>query len=301
VFHPQAANKGLHFELTLAPDLPRTVCSDDDHLRPILRNLVANAVKFTLEGSVGLHVRRAAAGWSSTHPTLSAADTVLAFEVTDTGIGIAAEKLPLIFDAFEQVDANSTRRFGGTGLGLHIARTNAELLGGELAAESTAGRGSVFTLFLPLRYAGPANLRAQPADDRPIDGKKTPGPLAGCKVLIAEPDLRSRISITAALEQYGLQPMAAAGGEEALKLLASAPDIKAVIMDIGLLGMSGHAVLGAIRQRCQSEDLPVIALTTGSLPGDHTQGLTAGCTEYLTKPVLAPQLLDALQACVKKQ
>lgn len=300
IFRPQVTNKRLRFELTADADVPATVLSDQDHLRPILRNLVANAVKFTLEGSVRLHARRATGGWSPRHPVLSTASTVLAFDVMDTGIGIPAEKLPLIFDAFVQAEANPTRRFGGTGLGLHIAQTNAELLGGELKVESASGRGSVFTLFLPLRYAGPSNLLALPATDPPVGMQNPAGLLTGCKVLVAEPDLRSRISITAALEQYGLLPMPAAGGEEALKVLASTPDVKAVIMDVGLLGMSGHAVLGAIRQICKSDELPVIALTTDRQADEGSHKLAAGCTELLSKPVLAPRLLEALRAYVKR-
>lgn len=299
IFRPQAQNKGLRFELASAPHLPPSLLTDSDHLRPILRNLVANAIKFTQEGSVSLQVFLASTGWSPRHPVLSTAPTVFAFKVADTGVGIPAEKLHLIFEAFEQADASPTRRFGGTGLGLHIAQTNAELLGGELTVESSPGRGSVFTLFLPLRYAGPVNLRGLPAPERSDTGRAAPGKLAGCKVLIAEPDLRSRISIAAALEQHGLRTVAAAGGEEALERLASDPDIKAVIMDVALPDMDGHDVLRAIRERRRDRDLPVIALTTGRLPEDRSLCLAAGCTECLAKPVHASQLLGLLRACLK--
>lgn len=157
-FRPQAASKRLQLELSLAEDLPPRLFTDPTHLHPILRNLMANAIKFTQAGRVCLQVRQASGGWTSGHPVLSRTRTVVAFVVTDTGIGIPAAKLPLIFDAFEQADAGTARRLGGAGLGLHIARTNAALLGGELTVSSVPGEGSTFTLFLPLDYRGPAIL-----------------------------------------------------------------------------------------------------------------------------------------------
>src|SRR5205814_8836820 len=154
-FHHIAEAKSLAFNVDIDPSLPRTLSSDSKRLQQILKNLLSNAFKFTAQGHVSMTVRHVTAGWSPDHQILSRNEMAVAFTVSDTGIGIPVEKQKLIFEAFQQADAGTSRKYGGTGLGVAISRELANLLGGEIHLQSTPGKGSVFTLYLPLKYSGP--------------------------------------------------------------------------------------------------------------------------------------------------
>ncbi|MFF4950545.1 HAMP domain-containing protein [Streptomyces chattanoogensis] len=161
-FRPLTVDRGLSFDVKVGEHVPRELFSDEQRLQQILRNLLSNAVKFTATGGVELSVERApAAGF--TEESLRDADVVIAFAVKDTGIGIPAEKLDGIFEAFQQSDGTTNRKYGGTGLGLSISRDMAALLGGRITAESEPGVGSTFTLYVPARYTGASPLSGPPA------------------------------------------------------------------------------------------------------------------------------------------
>ncbi|MDB5558708.1 MAG: hybrid sensor histidine kinase/response regulator, partial [Enterovirga sp.] len=154
-FRHEAEGRHLSFDVRMAQNLERSLITDAKRLQQILKNLLSNAFKFTAEGGVTLSVSPVASGWSPDHPVLKHAPSVIAFEVTDTGIGIPPEKQKIIFEAFQQADAGTSRKYGGTGLGLAISRELAGLLGGEIQLRSMPGVGSTFTLYLPLTYIGP--------------------------------------------------------------------------------------------------------------------------------------------------
>jgi len=171
VFRPVAVDKGLGFGVEVSPDVPEQLFTDEQRLQQVLRNLLSNAVKFTSAGDVRLRISRARNVQFT--GTLAAEPDVVAFAVSDTGVGIADDKLRVIFDAFQQADGTTSRRYGGTGLGLSISRDIARLLGGEVRARSRVGHGSTFTMFLPVRYVQPqpaTATRRAPAEATPPTG-----------------------------------------------------------------------------------------------------------------------------------
>jgi signal transduction histidine kinase len=155
-FRHEAESRGLTFNINVDPAL-RGITTDNKRLQQVLKNLLSNAFKFTEYGGVQLSINAVTGGWTPGHAVLDHAPTVVAFEVSDTGIGIQPEKQRIIFEAFQQADASTSRKYGGTGLGLAISRELANLLGGEIQLRSKPGVGSTFTLYLPLAYTGPTS------------------------------------------------------------------------------------------------------------------------------------------------
>jgi len=165
-FRQMANDKSLDFAIEPATNLPNSIHTDPTRLQQVLKNLLGNAFKFTEKGGVKLRMETALSGWTPGHEILDRATSVIAFSVTDTGIGIPEEKQRIIFEAFQQADASTTRKFGGTGLGLSISREIARLLGGEIRVSSEPGLGSTFTLYLPQTYETPGSTRRDRRDER---------------------------------------------------------------------------------------------------------------------------------------
>ncbi len=309
-FRHEADNRGLSFDIQLDPRLGRSIVTDSKRVQQVLKNLLSNAFKFTEHGNVRLNVSQADAGWSSDHPTLNSAGTVVAFEVSDTGIGIPAEKQKIIFEAFQQADASTSRKYGGTGLGLAISRELANLLGGEIQLRSVSGVGSTFTLFLPIRYAGPTvSTAAAPAgkifssrhaatvpdraSERPVELiPDDRNDLTGDQttLLIVEDDPHyARILVDLARDN-GFKVLVAQRGADALQL---AREFKpaAISLDVFLPDMLGWAVLNQLKQDPETRHIPVQIVT---LDEDRQHGLSRGAFAFVTKPTSTEGLESAL-------
>jgi HAMP domain-containing protein/signal transduction histidine kinase/CheY-like chemotaxis protein len=169
-FRHVGETKNVDFIVDFEPRLPKSIFTDAKRLQQIIKNLLSNAFKFTHRGQVKLSVQPVDEGWAATNDNLNRASTVVMFEVTDTGIGIAPDKQQIIFEAFQQADGSTSRKYGGTGLGLAISRELSRLLGGEIRLISAPGRGSVFALYLPVRFAPPRTVRKSPTEEAPAQG-----------------------------------------------------------------------------------------------------------------------------------
>ncbi|WP_084714499.1 HAMP domain-containing protein [Streptacidiphilus rugosus] len=293
-FRPLTADKALEFRVSTGPDLPGELVTDEQRLRQILRNLLSNAVKFTESGSVELRVEPVAA--DSLPEELAGTEHALAFQVTDTGIGIADEQLDSIFGAFQQADGTTSRRYGGTGLGLSISRQIARLLGGVIQARSTIGVGSTFTLLLPVRprqqhTEAEPSVPPEPAPEEARLGHD----LDGRTALVVDDDERNVFALAGLLELHGARVVHAGDGQEGVDVLRAREDIDVVLMDLMMPGLDGYAATRRIRSDPRFADLPIIAVTAKALPGDRDEILEAGATDYVVKPVDADDLLDRIR------
>ncbi|MFI8519463.1 HAMP domain-containing protein [Streptomyces sp. NPDC085481] len=306
-FGPVADERGLDFTVTVAPDVPEYLTTDEARLRQVLRNLLSNALKFTEEGRVSLTVEHTPA--DEIPAALRDGRPVLAFRVADTGVGIPADRLRHIFDAFQQGDGTTSREYGGTGLGLSISREVATLLGGTVEVESTPGRGSRFTFHLPERAApdeaadtgppGVAGARAAGALEGAAGGER--GTVAeGATVLVVDDDTRNVFALTQVLQTNGLRVLTADGGRRAIELLAGHEEVRLVLMDIMMAGMDGYRAIEEIRRLPGRAHLPVIVVTAKAMPGDRSRALAAGADDYLAKPVDEAELMVRIRSRLER-
>jgi signal transduction histidine kinase/HAMP domain-containing protein/ActR/RegA family two-component response regulator len=291
-FGAVADQKGLAFSVELAPELPPTIATDPGRLRQVLKNLLANAFKFTEHGEVSVRVSRAHGGWNPANDKLGRADAVTAFSIRDTGIGITTELQRRIFEAFAQADGTTARQYGGTGLGLSISRELVRLLGGEIALRSTPDEGSTFTVYLPSIALPPAELRAPQTSLLPE--RITGVGLAGMKALVIDDDYRNIFALTTLLERGHLAVISAESGETGIAILERTPDIDIVLVDIMMPVMDGYATIRAMRALPSCAELPIVALTAKVGAGERQRCIDAGASAYISKPVDAADLLLVL-------
>ncbi|HMB43800.1 MAG TPA: response regulator, partial [Luteimonas sp.] len=273
----------------------------------ILKNLLSNALKFTEQGSVRLSARVARGGWTLNHPILDNAPTVVAFEVVDTGIGISAEKQKIVFEAFQQADAGTSRKYGGTGLGLAISREIAGLLGGELRLTSTPGKGSTFTLYLPLNYMGADNQIESHVESKPLAHVSAPDHKSQVSeeipddrdsllpgepsLLVIEDDPRYATVLRDHARSRGFKVLVANRGSEALRLVREYKP-SAISLDIFLPDMLGWTVLARLKQDSATRHIPVQIVT---IEEERHHSIERGAFSYLAKPATTETIGAAFQ------
>ncbi len=283
VLRVRADEKNLYLRCERADGVPDTVLSDPVRLKQLLMNLLSNALKFTKSGGVRVAIR----------PVDTAERPQLAFDVIDTGIGIAREKLNDVFDAFVQADNSVTRSYGGTGLGLAISRRIAAALGGTLTVQSEPGKGSTFTATIDAPPAGKPTALPGCGEAAPAD-LAAANPLAALKnsrILLVDDGPTNRKLIGLILRRAGAEVTLADNGQTAVEL-ATQDRFDLILMDMQMPVMDGYTATGKLRN--SGLDVPIIALTAHAMQGDQARCLEAGCSGYLTKPINQDLLLSEL-------
>jgi len=284
----RASHKGLSLTAEYATALPETILADDHRLRQILINLVGNALKFTDKGSVRL-INSFLPAWKDDQPALR-------IQISDTGIGMDPEVVSALGRPFEQADASTTRKYGGTGLGLTITRRLVDMMGAELTVQSERGKGSAFTITMPTGSLNGVKMVEAPTEaiDAPTD-TATAGSagqdlaLDGLRVLLAEDGPDNQRLISELLRRAGATVDVADNGRLAVERAAAA-EFDLILMDMQMPEMDGYEATGKLRAagvRC-----PIVALTAHALVGDRQRCLAAGCTDYVAKPINRNRLIQ---------
>ena len=284
MFAGAAADKSLAFVLHISPEAEGVYSGDSQRVGQVLYNLISNAVKFTPNGSITVGIERQ--------------NEILSIQIADTGIGIREEQLDRLFEKFSQVDSSMTRRFGGTGLGLAICRHLAIMMGGDISVESVEGRGSSFTLDLPL-----PKLRASAAISEPTSGKVEVTQAPTIRVLAAEDNPINQLVLQTLLQQVGVEPVMVADGEQALAAWRG-QDWDLILMDIQMPVMDGVTASQTIRDEESATGrrrTPIIALTANVMREQIEAYRAAGMEKVVAKPIEVGQLLAAMGAALDEE
>jgi signal transduction histidine kinase/CheY-like chemotaxis protein len=288
----RAHQRSLELAWRVAPDVPDSLVGDAERLRQVIINLVGNAIKFTEAGEVTVDVARE----DGAEPPSDCC--VLRFVVRDTGIGIAADKQALIFEAFAQEDGTTSRRFGGTGLGLAISNRIIALMGGLIAVESTQGRGSTFSFSLRLPLADPDTLVAATPEGPDAN-------LAGCRALVVDDNDTNRCILAEVLRLWNVDVTMAASGEAALHQVQSARDrgerFDIMLIDVHMPGMDGFTLVSELQTRYGVGGTAILMLTSDRRPGDSARCRELGVAHHLIKPIKHDELRRALNALIDER
>jgi two-component system, sensor histidine kinase and response regulator len=277
----RADEKGLELLCEVAPEVPETVCGDSTRLRQVIINLVGNAIKFTEQGEVAVKVQI---------ESRNGTDCVLRFTISDTGIGIPEDKRELIFAPFCQADTSTTRKYGGTGLGLTISTRLVEMMGGKLWVESEEGRGSQFHFT--------ALLGAADTKDTKIGAIAPPEILRGVKVLLVDDNRTNRRILEGMLGRWEMKTTSVGDGEGALEQLSAARDAREpyglILTDMHMPKMDGFTLIERIRHRPELATATIMMLTSAGHRGDAARCLELGVAAYLLKPIRQSELREAI-------
>ena len=277
-FGAMAHQKGLDFKLHIEDQARGRYHGDSLRVRQILNNLISNAIKFTASGAVEITVKRRG--------------RLLGLSVKDTGIGIAAEQVAGIFRPFEQADGTTTRRFGGTGLGLSICRSLAVMMGGDIEVTSLEGKGSRFSVQLPLPRVRQPRLAGARQDEKAYVADPA------LRVLVAEDNPTNQIVIQTLLTQLGIEPVIVPDGRAAVERWAAEP-FDLVLMDVQMPGVDGPTAASMIRAREAAEGggrIPILALTANAMAHQRDEYIQAGMDGVVAKPIIVEELVAALVA-----
>lgn len=287
-FRAKLEERGLSLHVSIHPQVPSWLVGDPMRLIQVVGNYLSNAIKFTEAGSVGLDVTAIPCGEAKTR---------LRVAVSDTGVGMTPEQMARLFQSFQQVDTELSRRLGGTGLGLSICRQLAELMGGEVGVDSVPGRGSTFWFtaefgVLPSDESGSDDL-ALATTQAEDDTSASVALLKGTRILLAEDDPTNQLVATGLLEAVGACLDVVENGEEAVEK-ALAGDYEIVLMDVQMPRMNGLAATRLIREHKSEIDLPIIAMTANALRSQQEDCLAAGMNDFVAKPFEPVRLYEAI-------
>ncbi len=281
LYSPLVLKRGLKLIVSLDPSIHPTVKGDFGRIRQVINNFVSNAIKFTSAGAITI----------SAHATQSEASSVgVKFAVTDTGIGISPELSHRLFKPFTQADSSTSRKFGGSGLGLSICKKLAALMGGDVGLESEPGKGSTFWLTLTLEKTFSETSTSVETNVYPIRSGRP------SRILVAEDNSVNQLITVKTLERMGYTADVAANGKEVLDAIQRIP-YDLILMDCQMPEMDGFEATRVIRELESPErHVPIIALTAGAMKSDQDQCMEAGMDDFLSKPVKAEALAKKLHA-----